>query len=213
MGYKFDILKNNLLGIGTASIGLAGAGVGAAFSSVSNEPTSIAASSMIGGVAGASVIPAVGVAGALGYKAFSNMDKVGSAAIGIGKEVAGFAKGTVDMLNESNPWKNPIGKIVNTAKNTSRKLVDYKPNTRIWNPTKKIMESKGGLKLTGLGWGAIGVAGIAEGAWKAKETFEASRMGQMDPYITTATPRIPSYQDNAGASGDLVFALNANRRG
>lgn len=58
----------------------------------------------------------------------------------------------------------------------------------------------------------IGATAAIEGAKKAWNTVETAKMGQMTG-ATTMTPQIPSYADNAGATGDLVFALNANRRG
>lgn len=57
------------------------------------------------------------------------------------------------------------------------------------------------------------VGGLAQGASKVAESFKSSRMGTIDGYMTTVTPKVQSYQDNAGASGELVFALNVNRKG
>lgn len=54
--------------------------------------------------------------------------------------------------------------------------------------------------------------GIYEGINKAWGTLQSAKMGQMTG-TTSLTPQVPSYADNAGATGDLVFALNANRRG
>ena len=51
-----------------------------------------------------------------------------------------------------------------------------------------------------------------QGAAKAWNTLQTEKMGQMTG-VTTMTPKVPAYADNAGATGDLVFALNANRRG
>lgn len=75
--------------------------------------------------------------------------------------------------------------------------------------------SKSGKAVGGLGLnGAMLIGGVAaiEGAKKAWNTVETDKMGQMTG-VTTMTPQPPSYADNAGATGDLVFALNANRRG
>jgi hypothetical protein len=58
-------------------------------------------------------------------------------------------------------------------------------------------------------WGSSIIAGAA-GAFNE---MNRAHMGQMDRNITRPTPRIPAYDLNAGATGDLVFALNANRRG
>ena len=56
--------------------------------------------------------------------------------------------------------------------------------------------------------GAMALEGITN-AWN---TLETAKMGQMTG-VQTMTPRLPSYANNAGATGDLVFALNKNRRG
>jgi hypothetical protein len=58
-------------------------------------------------------------------------------------------------------------------------------------------------------WGSSVVAGAAS----AFSEMNKAHMGQLDNQITSSTVRTPSYANNAGASGDLVFALNANRRG
>lgn len=63
----------------------------------------------------------------------------------------------------------------------------------------------------------LGVTAMFEGGMKAWNTLQKEHMGQMTG-TTTLTPQMNlgkdlSYADDAGATGDLVFALNANRRG
>lgn len=53
---------------------------------------------------------------------------------------------------------------------------------------------------------------LIEGAAKAYHEEQKLRMGQMDPGMTSIAPKTP-YLDPAGATGDLVFAMNKNRRG
>lgn len=74
------------------------------------------------------------------------------------------------------------------------------------------------FRTTGAGkavfMGGAAIGGVM-GAW---DEFATSRMGMPDREITRATPRMPleqglGHHDHAGASGDLVFAMNANRRG
>lgn len=66
--------------------------------------------------------------------------------------------------------------------------------------------------------GAMAIEGIQKGV----KNFERSRMGVNDGQFRTATPQMiinngnangvtPGYVDNAGATGDLVFALHNNR--
>lgn len=62
--------------------------------------------------------------------------------------------------------------------------------------------------------GASAVKGISEGV----KAFEKSRMGTNDGMMRKASPIVPtiqqnspSYASNAGATGDLVFAMHKNR--
>ena len=70
-----------------------------------------------------------------------------------------------------------------------------------------------GHKTTALGTGLIMGSAFIKGTQEAFQDFNRNRMGTSDGQITRATPRTPSYADNAGATGDLVFAMNRNRRG
>lgn len=58
----------------------------------------------------------------------------------------------------------------------------------------------------------IGATMAFDAGRKAYNTLMNAKMGQMTG-VETMTPRTPSYANNAGATGDLVFALNRNRRG
>lgn len=70
-----------------------------------------------------------------------------------------------------------------------------------------------GKKLNLAGKGVVVGSALMSGAMEAFNDFNSNRMGQRDGQITRATPRTPSYANNAGATGDLVFAMNRNRRG
>lgn len=73
------------------------------------------------------------------------------------------------------------------------------------------------LKFTPLGKGLVLGAGLYEGLGKAANKFVQGRMGTHDGMMRTATPVIPkntnapSYSNNGGATGDLVFAMYNNR--
>lgn len=68
---------------------------------------------------------------------------------------------------------------------------------------------------------AIVGASIIKGVGEGVQTFEKSRMGMNDGMMRSATPQLPnplqaapsnpSYANNAGATGDLVFAMHRNR--
>lgn len=84
-----------------------------------------------------------------------------------------------------------------------------------------------GVSLTGLGKTTLIGSSLMAGAASAFNEFNKIKMGQMDSMISAPAPQIPmydqqysggssrnsSYVNNAGATGDLVFALNKNRRG
>lgn len=87
-------------------------------------------------------------------------------------------------------------------------------------PTRLNFETMGQLRPTAIGLGLIGGSALVEGAVKAKDEFYKSRMGTHDGQARGPTPIVPqeldekgSYVDNAGATGDLVFALNKLRNG
>lgn len=68
------------------------------------------------------------------------------------------------------------------------------------------------IKLTGKGKMLIGAIALADFIQGAANQSETIAMGATTPYIEGPTPRLPSYADNAGATGDLVFALHKNKR-
>lgn len=90
------------------------------------------------------------------------------------------------------------------------------------NPTNPITFSNmSDLKLNGLGKGLVFGSALYEGLGKAANKFVQNRMGQHDGMMRTSTPiipqninsnnRMPSYANNGGATGDLVFSMYNNR--
>ena len=71
-----------------------------------------------------------------------------------------------------------------------------------------------GIKATGLGVVAAAAVQTAAGTPQAIEQFNRNRQGtNFDSQPVTSAPRTPSYANNGGATGDLVFALNNLRHG
>lgn len=71
-----------------------------------------------------------------------------------------------------------------------------------------------GLKATKLGVGLAATAQLAAGTPQAVKQWNDNRMGtNFDNQPVTSAPRTPSYANNGGATGDLVFALNNLRHG
>lgn len=209
--------------IGGATIGgVAGGYIGARF----GEDGSDAATTAIGGAAiGGAILPAAGLAGAgaygLGKGIWNNADKIVDGAVATGKwagraglrSVVGpqFKGGKTAELG--NRLLNPIARHASFLNKVSENFVKIEPKRQVYDAAKERMVTKGGVKLGAIGWGVIGVGGAIGAVRGANQALNNSRMGMRDPYISTATPRTPSPYNNAGASGDLVFALNANRRG
>jgi len=106
--------------------------------------------------------------------------------------------------------------------NLAKSMVTYTPEHLVHDARKGTYEKIGGrMKFSKKGLVAIAAASLIGGSIKAGQDIKASNMGTIDSHPTTATPdympkqyeRHPSrsYLDNAGATGDLVFALNALR--
>lgn len=71
-----------------------------------------------------------------------------------------------------------------------------------------------GLKATKLGVGLAATAQLAVGTPQAIKQANTNRQGtNFDSRPVTSAPRTPSYANNGGATGDLVFALNNLRHG
>lgn len=71
-----------------------------------------------------------------------------------------------------------------------------------------------GVKLNKKGMLVAGGVSLIGGVPQATNKFNETTMGtQRDAHITPFAPKTPAYQNNGGATGDLVFALNQNRKG
>lgn len=75
----------------------------------------------------------------------------------------------------------------------------------------------GDMKFSALGTGLVVGSALVDGTKKAINKYEQIRMGQHDGQMRKATPvipqvdRTPSYANNGGATGDLVFSMYNNR--
>lgn len=125
-------------------------------------------------------------------------------------------------LNSSNPLYNPIGVAAKTAYNIGKSMVKYTPGERVYNTSRKAIVKKAPtMRLTRFGGGVVLGGSVLSGIASAASAYEQAAMGAVDTTPTSATPeykpeeytRHISPPDFGGATGDLVFALNANRRG
>ena len=206
----------------TAGIGAA-AGIG--LSAMSDGSTDPAVAGATGAAIGAAALPAAGfAAGAFG-----------SAAVGVAKMTPGMAMGVGQAASAASPFIAAAGvqaatKVGSSIWNVGKRMIDWDDGADAFNKVKftgpisgakagwknskgihkKIANSASGVIMNGKVM--MGGVALAEGMKKAFNTVQTAKMGQMVG-TDTMTPRVPSYSDNAGATGDLVFALNANRRG
>lgn len=150
--------------------------------------------------------------GFVGRKIVSGLGHVGE---GIGKAGYSFVKSTV-----KGDARNPLvmgTKLAGKLEEKTGSFVKIKHTTHEYNEAKgKMITHEGGIKLTptavGVGGGILGINNLIDNSSDLSE-----RVGTIDPDRKTATPSYtpPTYDMTAqsGASGDLVFALNANRTG
>jgi hypothetical protein len=169
---------------------------------------------------------AIGTAGL----AWGLADKIPGAAIGAAKLGLGMVNGSASSGLMST-LMSPVRRHANALYNFGNSLVRFDKEasnisgvkfTGVFSGAKKgFMEGESILGKIGKGArGAIvngatvlAAATVIEGATGAFKEINRIHMGTSDGQVTRATPRIPAYQMNAGATGDLVFALNRNKRG
>lgn len=130
-------------------------------------------------------------------------------ATGTGKMAAGVATGFAlpmvgGAISTSGGAWMPGGGYASKTVGFGSKLIDY-------NPEKH--DNLTGSKVSKLGIAAFAGTAAVDGTIKAYRNYNQRRMGTIDNHVTRATPQTPTYDLNAGATGDLVFAMNANRRG
>lgn len=210
------------MAIGGAIGATAGAGLGAASEGGLTPQTGAA----IGGAIGATAIPMAGLA----------VGAVGSASVGLTKAGISAAPSVGRGLLGASPFVAATG--LSLAADAGKSVWSVGKRMIDWNADADKFFEK--IKLTGpisgmqAGWrngnnlrekiggsvsgsiingkSMLATASAVQGARKAWGTLEREHMGQMTG-VTRMTPQVASYSNDAGATGDLVFALNANRRG
>lgn len=189
--------------------GAAAAGVGAYAAGSVDGGMSAGQGAMVGAAVGGLAMPAMGLLGAgiskVGMSAISNPQVVGKGLAGIGSGMIGAAKASVPVASMAGRTGYYGAKKMS---NIAGALVKYTPEKSVIKDGQLITK-RGKFRPTALGYGvAAGIAGVM-GANKAVDKAFDSRAGTPSG-SRTATP---NYLDNAGATGDLVFAMHQNRRG
>lgn len=229
-GFNAGVGRNlSLKGIGTmASLGVAGAAIGASAAALGSDGTvNPVTGAAVGGAVGAAALPTAGLA----------MGAVGSVGVGIAKAAPGIGVAVGKGAMVASPFAAAVATKVgadaaSAVWGVGSKLIDWngegkgsgmfgkiKVSTPFsgakagWQNGKGIGKAGGAIKGFAVNGATIlGATAAVEGTKKAWNTVKQAHMGQMTG-VTTLTPQVPSYADNAGATGDLVFALNANRHG
>lgn len=228
----FSLLgKMPIITTGTVLGGMAGGALGVAGGDEVNTVGTAAAGAAIGTIG----LPLLGAtaglsaAGAitLGRNMGAIADTVGGAAISGFKYTGKLGAAALQGVNISGGSTafgqtaarltsgalSPVRGLMGMYETLASKAVEWSPGAIRYNKKTGAIRRGRPLRIKPLGHGILFGAAAIGGLNRARQTFETSRMGEVDRYITRATPRMPSYYDNAGASGDLVFALNQNRRG
>ena len=135
---------------------------------------------------------------------------LGSAAIQTGKF----------MVHGYGPLGSPIKGVAKLAGKMAKNMVTYEKGHMEYNRYLGKLEKKGpSLHLTKFGAGVLGGLAAMQGIRGGMNAYMGSRMGTVDTKTTSLTPDYSpqeykiQHPDFAGATGDLVFALNANRHG
>lgn len=147
--------------------------------------------------------PGLGRVGEFLGEAKSAVSGVANWLAGEGEKITWIGKQAADGIRR-NVTRESVeaagNKAMNTAERWASKVVTM-PNDDL----SKIRLTKS----ASIAMGGIAMATMIQGGFNRAEEIA---MGEMDPYMVGPAPRIPSYEDNAGATGDLVFALHKNKR-
>jgi hypothetical protein len=225
----------NIPGHGIKSYGTNIGSVGGALSAFGLAPIGAIAGAAIGSqVTGDNVLQNAGIGAAVGFGAGAlALPTVGLAArgaVGLGKvginagaalvnNTPGIVGGAADLaLGMLGPVAYAGRRFLGKAAFDSQFMVkwDIPTETLGRTETKSLLgrvTHTGGIKLSAEGLADLWGGALAIGMTGAFKEVMKRNMGQMDGQVRRATPRVPAYADNAGATGDLVFALNRNRRG
>lgn len=229
MGLGSALVNNSAVKVGmvggSAIGGIAGM-AGGAFIGSTMPGASAGTGALAGGAIGLAAAPMFGLAaaGAIkgGASVLKHSDKIAAGAYGVGSAaVKGAAKlgvGTAALgikpsgLTGNFMMGTPVTRHARAGLKTMEFLggaVKYQPESYKTNGKGELVRKAGKMKLTGRAYGLAAAGALIMGGKKAHDDYYQSKAGT--PMGTQRAT--PSYLNNGGANGDLVFALNANRRG
>lgn len=201
--------------VGGAATGAIGGAVLSNFLEGGNAIRGAVAGAAIGGAAIAATPFVAGAAARGAVNILKNSDKIfagigegvinGASAIGAGVKNAASATMKAGYFGGAASAANPITRHLGGLAGFASKMVK---ENKGFNDDGIISD----YSLSGLGKAVVFGGALIKGVKDAAKTYMNDKRGQIDPYITTMSPQI-RLVDNAGATGDLIFALNNNRRG
>lgn len=161
----------------------------------------------------------IGTVGLVGRAAIATAT---SAPVKTGAKIMGkMIAGTPGFLMHGyGPLGSPVKGAAKLIGKVGKNMVDYKEGHLQYNRYLGKLERKGpSLHITKFGAGILGGLAAIQGIRGGTNAYMASRMGTVDTKTSSLTPDYSpqeykvQHPDFAGATGDLVFALNANRHG
>lgn len=157
--------------------------------------------------------------------------EVGKAVLGPSGIPKSVAQAGASLMQSSafssdlNSARNLLGGMVTKA--TGDNLYEKAKSIKLTNPVTgfkrgmQLAKDAGGSKLNQVASGvrgsilsgnaALHMGSLAKGLSQGAKTVRRINMGTMTPGVFTSKPAIPEYDDNSGATGDLVFALHKLR--
>lgn len=196
------------IGAISGAIGGAVLGAGVPYGATGTEGSIIGMG--MGAAAGALALPALGGIGALSSKVLMNPPDLikGAGAVGNGMKKVG-QMATSPMAKEV-AAHTPNRRYVDRASSIAGSFMKFTPEEVTFDKAKNQLTSKSAkMSFSKKGVGAlVGIAGVLGTRNLAQDAYD-SKIG-----TPTGTKKAtPNYLDNAGATGDLVFAMHQNRRG
>ena len=148
--------------------------------------------------------------------------RLGGEAIGLGGKALIGASGMLGKALTSAPARKFYSNVAKDLGTAAESMVTYTPSHVIHDVRKgTYTKVPGKMRFSKRGLIGIAAASLISGTIGAAQDTKAAHMGTIDSRPVTSTPDFSprqyekhpsrSYLDNAGATGDLVFALNALR--
>lgn len=161
-----------------------------------------------------------GIGKGIGHAAYASAEALGGATVKVGKVAWNAApKAAEGVGTASYTSARTLGDAALTGIETGGKMMlglgSYAGEFVDINPAK-YTNSIFGAELTKTGKALVMGSGLVAGSIGAYNDYETTQMGTPSGEVMSPTPSAAGYTrfgEEMGATGDLVFAMNRNRRG